>query len=323
MTVELEGHGIPFDPILPEENPPVDESKPAKKEHSKDDRKKLKEKKTGSNFMLIILVFVAILSLATAGALYIGKESETTKRLEAEENLNQMRIAKQELQQELKDTQNVKRQLEIDIEQRKESYLQLSEQFNKEQAEKENLLLKFNQKVEMLASMKKRLDDEKSQTEILGRKLETVTYENEDIKKQLSQIRTAKEALENRIIQMSRKKKSDGVELETIIVDENSAPVSEEPAFNSGLGTETHFVPLGPTARLEGQVLVVNKEFSFVVINIGEKDGIKSEEVLDVYRGKELLGKVQVERIYDTMSSAVILPSTQVEIKEGDIVKLI
>ncbi|MCG2704118.1 MAG: hypothetical protein L6366_07090 [Candidatus Omnitrophica bacterium] len=84
------------------------------------------------------------------------------------------------------------------------------------------------------------------------------------------------------------------------------------------------FIKLGPPARLEGQVLVVNKEFAFVVINIGEKDGIQESQVLDVYRGQDLLGKVKVERIYDTMSSAVILPeATKQELKEGDIVKLI
>ena len=103
-------------------------------------------------------------------------------------------------------------------------------------------------------------------------------------------------------------------------------PVGPEKKKNEILKAEEHghFISLPTPSELEGQVLVVNDEFAFVVINIGEKDGIEETSVLEVYRGQSLLGKVQVERIYDTMSSAVILPESLTgEIKEGDAVKLI
>ncbi|MCK5344894.1 MAG: hypothetical protein KAR20_15895, partial [Candidatus Heimdallarchaeota archaeon] len=144
------------------------------------------------------------------------------------------------------------------------------------------------------------------------------------LKVQLSQIRMAKDSLENRIIQLTKSNRTNSVELEEIVVDEAGETEIKKKIGILKADDYGHFIPLPTATGLEGQVLVVNDEFAFVVINIGEKDGLKETAVLGVYRGQSLLGKVQVERIYDTMSSAVIiLESLNGDIKEGDAVKLI
>ena len=68
----------------------------------------------------------------------------------------------------------------------------------------------------------------------------------------------------------------------------------------------------------EGQVLVVNKEFDFVVINLGENDGLKIGSKLQVLKDEQVLGTVEVEKIYGNMSAATIMPDAQKDkIKEG------
>ncbi len=324
MDKEFVGQGIPFDPIEPED---IDSGQKSDIPQTPADIKKPQKK--GSPIITIVLAVFMIAALSAAAVLYFLKEDEINKRLLVEKKLEQVETEYRDLDKELKDTLLVKRQLEMDLERNKEDHRKLLIDYEKEQGKNEQLTNKLKTKMKVIASLKAKLDKETTASTKVSTKLKRVSRDYNDIKAQLRQIRMAKEALENRIIQMSRRNRRNSVELEKIIVDSDKA-AQGAPAVAAVQGTapkaektKPAFIPLGPPARLEGQVLVVNKEFAFVVINIGEKDGIKNAEVLDVYRGQELLGKVQVERIYDTMSSAIILPKvTKKEIKEGDCVKL-
>lgn len=73
------------------------------------------------------------------------------------------------------------------------------------------------------------------------------------------------------------------------------------------------------TAILEGKVLVVNKEYDFVVVNIGQKDNLAIGDTLDVLRKEKKLGELKVEEVRDTMSVAIPLePKLIKQIKEDD-----
>ncbi|MFH1094138.1 MAG: hypothetical protein V1739_08350 [Candidatus Omnitrophota bacterium] len=325
MDKEFIGQGIPFDPIDPEE---LDSGqKSSSPQTPADSAKDKKLQKKGSPIITVVLAVFMIAFMSAAAVLYFVKEDEVKKKLVVEKKLEQVEADYKDLDKELKDTMLVKGQLQMDLERGQENYRKLEVDYKNGLAENETLSTKLESKMKVIATLKSELEKETNTSTNVSTKLERVSRDYDDIKAQLSQIRMAKEALENRIIQMSRKNRRDSVELEKIIVDsDRPAQAAPEGGTVTGVVTEAQkpaFIPLGPPARLEGQILVVNKEFAFVVINIGEKDGIKNAEVLDVYRGQELLGKVQVERIYDTMSSAIILPKvTKKEIKEGDSVKL-
>ncbi|MCK4994813.1 MAG: hypothetical protein KAS13_07210 [Candidatus Omnitrophica bacterium] len=324
MDKEFVGQGIPFDPIDPSE---LDLKQKSNSPQTPADGEKVeKPQKKSSPIITILLVVFFIAASVGAVVLYFLKQSELDKRLAVEKRLEQVETEYNELDKELEDTMLVKKQLEFDLELGQEKYRKISTDYKSAQDENEKLGKKLETKMKVIASLKSKLEKETNVSTKVSTKLERVSRDYDDIKTQLLQIRMAKEALENRIIQMSRKNRRNSVELEKIIVDSDK-PALRAPEAGSVVGITTakkaDYTPLGPPAKLEGQVLVVNKEFAFVVINVGEKDGIKNSEVLDVYRGAELLGKVQVERIYDTMSSAIILPKvTKKEIKEGDSVKL-
>ncbi|MFH1061770.1 MAG: hypothetical protein V1747_02660 [Candidatus Omnitrophota bacterium] len=313
------GQGIPFDPIEPD----IDRvSEPAPRSIEPQDYKptagktKPAKKKGGSPIVVIFLVILAVFAISAAGFLYMEKAKETAFRKNIEVQLEKNILEKLEVEGNLKDTLLKKNQLEIDLEQGRVNYSILMTQYQQAQADNEKMMVKFNGKMELISSLKSKLAKEEKDNSRISEKLAKVNSEFDDVKTQLGQIRMAKEALENRIIEMKRKKElSASVELETIVVDPNS---------NNAIPATQGFSPLPPPAKLEGQVLVVNKEFAFIVVNIGEKDGIKNSDVLTVFKGTQVIGKVQVERIYDTMSSAVILPEqTTKDIQEGDIVKLL
>ena len=89
------------------------------------------------------------------------------------------------------------------------------------------------------------------------------------------------------------------VQLEKIIVAPK--PQEEAPVVSSA-------VPL------EGKVLVVNREYDFIVINLGQKDGVNLGDVFEVMRKDKSLGQAKVEEVRDTMSVAT--PGTKDMIKQ-------
>ncbi len=317
------GQGIPFDPIEPDiETAPAPQSNESQNDKPNSSKPKAVKKKGGSPVVIIFLVILGVFSMSVAGFLYMEKEKEITKRMELENQLDKFIVEKKQVEKELKETSIAKQQLEIDLDQGRANYKLLMDQYQQEQASNEKIMAKFSGKMKLIASLKSKLSREEKDNSRITEKLTKVNSEFDDVKSQLGQIRMAKEALENRIIQLKRKKElKNSVELETIVVDQNSNLLGE---VSNKAEPTAYYKPLPPPAKLEGQVLVVNKEFAFVVVNIGEKDGIKNSQILTVFRGTKPIGKVQVERIYDTMSSAVILPGqTMKDIQEGDIVKLL
>ncbi len=87
-------------------------------------------------------------------------------------------------------------------------------------------------------------------------------------------------------------------------------------------GVELKRIVVKPKKQLEGKVLVVNREFHFVVIDLGRQDKVGLGDEFLVYQQAKEIGKVQVEKIYDTMSTAVILPGSQeAAILEDTVVK--
>ena len=56
-----------------------------------------------------------------------------------------------------------------------------------------------------------------------------------------------------------------------------------------------------------GVVLNVNEKFNFCVVSIGKGDGIVPGIELIVHRGRELVGRVKIERVFDRMSAAKVV----------------
>jgi hypothetical protein len=74
-------------------------------------------------------------------------------------------------------------------------------------------------------------------------------------------------------------------------------------------------LPLG----LKGKVLVVDPKYDFVVLNIGENNGVLPRGELMVNRDGKLIAKVRVSRVEKDRSIANVMPGwTSGEVMEGD-----
>lgn len=84
---------------------------------------------------------------------------------------------------------------------------------------------------------------------------------------------------------------------------------NSSPALAPAISLSKVTVPLGPQSKT-ARILQVNPEWNFVVVNAGwEQLGIG--DVLDVYRDKDLVARVEVERVQQELAAARVLPAYQ------------
>jgi len=70
---------------------------------------------------------------------------------------------------------------------------------------------------------------------------------------------------------------------------------------------------------LVGHVMAVNAEWNFVVLDVGENDGVVANKSMLIYRDGALVGRVKITSVEPSISIGDILPKwTNGELREGD-----
>ncbi len=199
------------------------------------------------------------------------------KNKEADDRINSL-LDELELQEALKtemknETATLKEQLQKEIQSKEEVRKQLLDDLSR--SEQKIIELEARVKVEM-----SRQEEFKAAKDSLEKKLqsgdEPITSSNDlsddDFNSDLKSELTPDE----------EKIKSDKVDLDKIVVVPHEVP--------------------------EGRVLSIDTDTEFVIINLGDKDGVKAGDVLSVSRGNEYLGDIKVTRVQPEMSAADLIP---------------
>jgi len=71
---------------------------------------------------------------------------------------------------------------------------------------------------------------------------------------------------------------------------------------------------------IEGKIMIVNKEFNFVVINLGSKDKVNVGDQFFVSRAGKTIGDIKIEKVHEFMSAAGFAPELKEQFKENDTV---
>lgn len=247
---------------------------------------------------VMILAVMAAVFFATTAALYVFLNAERSKRETAEKKLNEVTIEKENVERDLEETIKVKVNLETQLKDTETKLEGISKELADEKQAKEVLEAEIETVKKDTLSLRSQLDSEKRSRLVLTTEksklsddLTKVKKDYDSLKMQLEQVKRVKDALEAKVSDMLSKQQA---QLEKIVVTPKD---------------------------IEGKVMVVNKDFGFIVINLGEKDGIRVGTVFEVLRDNKQIGKVQVDKVYPSMSGATILPETKVRLKENDVVK--
>ena len=133
--------------------------------------------------------------------------------------------------------------------------------------------------------------------------MDTLQVDYDRIKKEATRLTNEKINLEQKVAELQEKQQS--VNLDKIVVSPDDSD-----SFNPKQVAK----PI-----MQGKILVVNKEYSFIVTDIGQDKDIQKGMKFDVMDGPKFLGQVEVDKVYDTMSSAAILPGGKInDMKKGN-----
>ncbi len=88
--------------------------------------------------------------------------------------------------------------------------------------------------------------------------------------------------------------------------------IAQQEKGKPSVETETALVELekiivSHRARLEGEIIGMNNDYSWVVVNLGKTSPLRQGMILTVVRNGESIGRVQVEEILEDMANARIL----------------
>ena len=74
------------------------------------------------------------------------------------------------------------------------------------------------------------------------------------------------------------------------------------------------------TYRLRGEVVALDSDLGLTILSVGSDDGVEKGDEAHVFRGKERIGRVVVERVFEDMSGARVKKSTR-KLEAGDEVR--
>lgn len=252
---------------------------------------------------LILLVIASVASAVIAVIGFMGKEREYMKRLVVEDKFALTLKEKRNLEKELETAKSAKEQTEAKIVKMEEKFKEISSQFDDMKQKGESAALELEAKKTELAKVRVDLENEKKEKLNISKKLDSLQIDYDRVKRQVSMLASDKTGLEKKVMELQEKQ---SVNLDKIVV-------------NSGEGDVPLIAARTQKPLMQGKVLVVNKEYSFIVTDIGQDKGVQKGAKFDVMDGTRSLGQVEVDKVYDTMSSATVLPGSKInDIKKGN-----
>jgi hypothetical protein len=279
------------------------------------------------NVAVLILVVLIAISLSAAGAGFYLLQNERAKTQELSLKIEELNAKQKITETQLKDSEKVIAETKVKLQEAGSQIDSLKGDLQRETSARQEAMAMMDQVKPDLESQKKsRADLEKR-----------FVQAQDDLKKtqdQLKELDSKKTDLEAKINILEAKAKS--VELGNIVVtpepttvapvstEAKPAPVAKakekkaEPAKKKAAAQkETATLKQAPSG--EGSVLVVNKDYNFTVISLGNKDGVRTGDVFSVYHNNKYLGDIKVEKVHDSMSAAGFLSADMKnKINEGD-----
>lgn len=259
--------------------------------------------------ILAILMVIVLLSSTCIGFFLYHKERTNRKALE-----NDLEIANEAQAKALADVAQLKKQLT------------LAQDKNKEADEKiNNLLDEIELNDGVRNELKKENDNLKSQLDTLTKTKEQHAKEIDDINKKLTEaeaaLNTEKESNKNLSAQLEELKSAKPQE-------PPPAPTTNfgvvDPKVIESQKVELDKIVVNPQdTGIKGRIVSVDKDTEFVIFNLGNKQGIKSGDVLSVYRGEEYLGDIKATRVQEQLSAADLIPPfSSRKVRKNDIVMI-
>lgn len=252
---------------------------------------------------IVLLLILAVISLGLAGTTFYFLQQEQSAKQALQTKLDNLQVKYKETEVKLEESRKTAARLESRITENELNIEAINKELQQEKSSKEEALSSMDQ-------LKAELEQQRSQGSELQDKFNQVQKELKDKQSQLAALESKKEELESKIKELEEKSKY--IELGKIVVSpdtgSDSANLQQE---NSAAQPK------------EGKVLVVNKEYDFAVINLGNQDTVKVGDEFSMYHNDAYIGDSKVEKVHELMASVGFLSDgIKEQISEGDKVVL-
>lgn len=255
-----------------------------------------------SKFALIGL----IISLALIAGLAYLFQSERAKSINLQAQVEELTVRGKLAEEQLEVSKRKVSDLTLNLQEAKERLASVTEELDKEKSAR-------RETANELAQIKSDIEQQKRSRQDIENKLTQALDEGRKLKEQLASIEKKRVELESKI--KSLESASSGVELGKVVVS-GETPASAQNA-NASPDQKQAVSSVKP---LEGKVTVVNKEYNFAVINLGQKDGVKIGDQFFVSRAGKSIADIKVEKVHESMSAAGFAPEAKDTIQENDLV---
>ncbi len=250
-----------------------------------------------------LLGTLASLSMVVAGVAVWLEIQERDRREAVERELALAQAENEDLERQLTEVEEAKAKLDAEALRLRADLKQVQTDLEEAQATQAKLAGEVESREQEIGRIAKDLDQMRHDRQEFEQQVGDLERERNTLRQQLADLEQAHGDLE---LAMEELKGRPVVELEKVVVTNTGGDAS------SGVAA----------APRDGEVVVVNREYSFIVMNLGRNHGLSVGQEFQIVRGSEVLGRVKVEKVYDELSAAEILPESRLEkIREGDLVK--
>jgi hypothetical protein len=247
---------------------------------------------------IVLFLILSLVSFSLTVVLCFVRENEKVKRISLEAQVSKLEGDKASLQLKVQDLAAEKAVLTKDLDKQKG----------------------------LVDSYKTKLNDQKMTLDEQSKRLEKIEAELSTIRDEYTEFKKSSSGIIDDYKQQNQELLTRIARLQSGSNGEFSGPsktpdVPQPAATDPNVSVELAPVVVTPQISVSGKVEVVNRKFNFIISNIGQDDGVKLGDVLNVYRNDKPIGLVRVEKLYDVLSaSAIVEEQDNMKIQEGDIV---
>ncbi|MCX5703030.1 MAG: hypothetical protein NT066_00805 [Candidatus Omnitrophica bacterium] len=248
----------------------------------------------GASAVLVILIVLILIFLSLAGGGFYLLQKERAKTVELQAQIEEVNTKQRITETKLEESKKLVTEMQFKLEESRSQIAVLNTNLGAEKIAKEEAQNRIGQ-------LRTDLDEQKNLRSDLEKKLNQAQDEARKAQAWLKELQSQKTTLESEKAALEAKLKDietkSDVELGRIVVTPETSmagapvPIAKQEKSVSG-------------AALEGKVMVVNKDYTFAVINLGSKDGIALGQVFSVYHNNKYVGVIKIEKVHESMAAA-------------------
>lgn len=252
-------------------------------------------------FFILFIVLVCNLSIILFGVKNLAHSDFLSNQVAMLQNdlkkkddlIHKEKIRADEVEKKYKDLEVVKEKVKTELEEKKKEAKDLAMQLAKEKQKRKKLEKKLKNAEKKINTLNLEVKKYKEASNKIDERVNRMAdrLEKQDTDKQALLSRLKKAQKDRDEAQAELKKYKSG--------DKSKYSLAQ--------------ITISEQKQYAGVVLNVNERFNFCIVSIGKEDEIVPGIKLVIHRGSKLIAKIEIERVFDKMSSAKIISITKNE----------